>query len=74
MKLSHFIACLNDAVSEGYVKYDVFPFARVKMPKSKTRDLDITLEEFIRIKNLNTCHKNLNRLSIFGDYILHLCN
>ena len=33
MRLTHLKACINEAIRDGLVKYDVHPFAYVKMPK-----------------------------------------
>lgn len=60
MRLTHFKACLNEAIREGLVKYDVHPFAYTKMPKSPARQLDLTIEEFVRIRNLHTRYKKLS--------------
>lgn len=60
MRLTHLKACINEAIREGLVKYDVHPFAYTKMPKSPAKLLDLTIEEFTRIRNLVTRHKKLS--------------
>lgn len=60
MSLAHFKACINDAVKAGLVKYDIHPFAYTKMPKSPAKQLDLVIEDFIRIKNFKTVHKRLS--------------
>lgn len=59
MRLTHLKACINEAIRDGLVKYDVHPFAYTKMPKSPAKQLDLTIEEFIKIKNFDTRHKRL---------------
>lgn len=41
MRLAHLKACINNAIKEGFVKYEINPFAYTKMPKSQARQLDI---------------------------------
>lgn len=60
MRLSHLKACINDAIRDGLVKYDIHPFAYIKMPKSPARQLDLTIEEFVKIKNFETRYKKLS--------------
>lgn len=60
MQLSHFKACINEAIKERLVKYEIHPFTYVKMPKSEIRQIDITLEDFIKIKTLETKHKKIS--------------
>lgn len=60
MRLTHLKACLNEAIREGLVKYEVHPFAYTKMPKSPAKLLDLTIEEFTRIRDLATRHKKLS--------------
>lgn len=59
MRLTHLKACINEAIREGLVKYDVHPFAYTKMPKSAVKQLDITIEEFSKIQSLKTKHKRI---------------
>lgn len=67
MRLTHLKACINEAVRDGVVKYDVHPFAYTKMPKSPAKQLDLTIEEFVKIKNFETKHK---RLGLARDILL----
>lgn len=59
MRLTHLKACINEAIRADLVKYEIHPFAYTKMPKSPAKLLDLTIEEFIRIRELNTRHKKL---------------
>lgn len=59
MRLAHLKARLTEAVREGLVNYDISPFAYVKLPKTAPKQLDITIEEFVKIKNFETVHKRL---------------
>lgn len=60
MRLTHLKACINEAIRAGLVKYEIHPFAYTKMPKSPAKLLDLTIEEFTRIRELNTRHKKLS--------------
>ena len=59
MRLTHLKARINEAIQEGLVKYDVHPFTGIKMPKPGVKLLDITIDEFRRIKDLETPHKRI---------------
>lgn len=60
MRLTHFKARINEAIKDGLVKYDVHPFVYTKMPKPAIKLLDITVEDFNKIKGLETKHKALS--------------
>lgn len=60
MRLTHFKARINEAIKSGLVKYDIHPFIYTKMPKPAIKLLDITVEEFNRIRFLETKHKALS--------------
>lgn len=59
MRLTHLKARINEAIKSGLVKYDIHPFIYTKMPKPAVKLLDITVEEFNRIRSLETKHKAL---------------
>lgn len=59
MRLAHLKACVNEAIKEGFVKYEINPFSYTKMPKSQARLLDITISEFVQIRDLQTSQKKL---------------
>ena len=59
MRLTHLKACINEAIRNGVVKYDVHPFAYTKMPKSAVKQLDISIDEFVKIQSLSTKHKRI---------------
>lgn len=67
MRLTHLKACINEAIKEGLVIYTIHPFAYTKMPRSQAKQLDLTIDEFIRIKNFNSSNK---RLLLAKDMIL----
>lgn len=54
MRLTHFKSCINEAIREGLVKYEIHPFAYMKMPKPGVKLLDITIEEFVMIRDFET--------------------
>lgn len=57
--LSHIKATINAGIKEGVVKYELHPFSNFKMPKSEPRQLDITLKDFIKIKNASFTEKRI---------------
>ena len=67
MRLTQLKSAINEAIRDGFVKYDINPFAYTKMPKSQPRQLDITIEEFQRIANTTFKHK---RLQLGQDFFL----
>lgn len=67
MRLTHLKARINEAIRDGLVKYEVHPFAYVKMPKPAVKMLDITIDEFQKILNFKTRHK---RLTLARDLFL----
>lgn len=60
MKLAHIKARINEAIKDGIVKYEIHPFIHTKMPQSDIKQIDITIDDFIKIKNLQTIHKKLS--------------
>lgn len=73
MRLTHLKARVNEAIQEGLVKYEIHPFTGIKLPKPGVKLLDITIEEFRRIKCLKTVHK---RIGLARDLFLlsfYLC-
>ena len=73
MRLTHLKARINEAVRDGVVKYEVHPFTGIRMPKPGVKLLDITVDEFRRIRNLDTAHK---RVGLARDLFLlsfYLC-
>ena len=59
MRLTHFKARINEAIKSGLVKYDIHPFVYTKMPKPAVKLLDITVDEFNKIRLLETKHRSL---------------
>lgn len=59
MSLAHIKACINEEIKKGNVRYDVFPFAYMKMPKSPSRLLDLQIEDFRKILHLKSKSKKL---------------
>lgn len=53
MRMTHFKAALNEAIDEGLVKYDEHPFKGFTMPQSDAKLMDITVEQFQKIRDLN---------------------
>jgi len=60
MKMAKFKAALKEAVLMGWVKYLIFPFEGYKMRVAENREMDITREEFLKIKNYVSTSKRVN--------------
>lgn len=60
MRLTHLKARINEAIEDGLVKYDVHLFVYTKMSKPAVKLLDITVDDFNKIKGLATRHKALS--------------
>jgi integrase len=65
--LRTFRAIINNAIKEGYAKYEIHPFVYTKMPTSKVRQLDLTVDDFIKIRNLDV---NDKKITIARDLFL----
>lgn len=57
MMMSQLKAVINRGINSGEVKYDIHPFAKKKIPKSPTRELDISLESLNIIRCSNPKEK-----------------
>ena len=57
MHMTRLKAAINEAIDDNIVKYEDHPFKGYTMPQSNPRQMDITVEEFQRIRNLKgvTC-------------------
>lgn len=60
MHMTRFKAAINEAIDDNFVKYEDHPFKGYTMPQSDARQMDITVEEFRRIRNLKTDEYKLN--------------
>ncbi len=60
MQYVHLKAAINEAMDGNLVKYETHPFKKIKVPKSRIRLMDITVDEFIRIREFKTKYKGLN--------------
>lgn len=59
MRLCHLKACINEAIREGIVKYEIHPFAYTKMPRSAIKQVDISIDDFIKIRKFTPTYKRL---------------
>lgn len=59
MRLCHLKACINEAIREGVVKYEIHPFAYTKMPRSAIKQVDISIDDFIKIRKFTPTYKRL---------------
>lgn len=59
MHMKRFKAVINAAKKENIVRYEIDPFAFYNMPESSVRELDITIEEFNKIRNCDVQEKPL---------------
>lgn len=53
IRISHLKAVVNAAILAGIVSYEISPFAGYTSPKSKVRDINLTLEEFIKFRDMD---------------------
>lgn len=60
IRMTHFKAAINEAIDDNFVKYEDHPFKGYTMPQSDPRHMDITVEEFQKIKNLQSTEYKLN--------------
>ena len=60
MHMTRFKAAINEAIDDNFVKYEDHPFKGYTMPQSTPRQMDITVEEFQRIRNLKASEYKLN--------------
>lgn len=59
MRLSHLKAALNEAIENRWVVYEDHPFTGFKMPAPGVRLMDVTVEEFQRIRDLKSVNKRV---------------
>ena len=60
IRMTHFKAAINEAIDDNLVKYEEHPFKGYTMPQSDLRQMDITVEEFQRIRDLKASEYKLN--------------
>lgn len=68
IRLSHIKARVNEAIKYGLIKCEKHPFAYTKLPTSAPKDLDISITDFIKIKDANTDESK--RLTLAKDAFL----
>lgn len=57
--IAHIRAIINRAVSDMYVSYDISPFCSCKSVQAPVRQLDLPVEDFIRIRDVGLEKKKL---------------
>lgn len=62
MRMTHFKAAINELIDDNSLKYEDHPFKGFKMPQSSIRLMDITPDQFQRIKNLNDFDNSKQKL------------
>lgn len=60
LRLTHLKARINDLIKLGLLKTDVHPFAYTKIPAADPKECDLSLEEFILIRDTSVEGKRLN--------------
>lgn len=55
--LAHLKAVINYCITEGWVKYDIHPFAKTEIRTAKRRENIISPEDLCKIKNCNVSNK-----------------
>ena len=59
MRLSQLKAAINEAIENRWVKYDDHPFNGFRMPSPGVRLMDVTVEDFQKIRDLKTTNKRI---------------
>lgn len=59
MRLTYLKAAINEAIDNKWVKYEDHPFAGFRMPASGVRLMDVSVEDFQRIRDLDTRNKRI---------------
>ena len=54
IRLSHIKARVNEAIKYGLIKCEKHPFAYTKLPTSTPKDLDISITDFVKIRDVDT--------------------
>ena len=54
IRLSHVKARVNEAIKYGLIKCEKHPFAYTKLPTSAPKDLDLSIADFIKIRDADT--------------------
>jgi len=57
--IAHIRSIINRAVSDMYVRYDISPFCSCKSVQAPVRQLDLPVEDIIRIRNVSLEKKKL---------------
>lgn len=57
MRLAHLKASINEAIENRWVRYEDHPFTGFKIPKPGVRLMDVTVEEFQRIRDMKVVNK-----------------
>lgn len=73
IRLTHLKARINELINNGVLKPDVHPFRNTKIPSADPKECDLTIEEFLKIKNLVS---ESTRMNLAKDMILlsfYLC-
>lgn len=67
MRMAQLKAAINEAIENRWVKYEDHPFNGFKMPSPGVRLMDVTVEDFQRIRDLKT---NSKRIGFARDMFL----
>lgn len=70
IRMSHLKALLNAAANEGMVEYKIFPFRQYRMPSKSVRDICISKEEFIKLRDAVFEGVSTKRLTVARDLFL----
>ena len=57
MRLAHLKASINEAIENRWVRYEDHPFTGFKIPKPGVRLIDVTIDEFQKIRDLKVVNK-----------------
>lgn len=60
LRLTHLKARINDLIRNGTLKSEIHPFAYTKIPTADPKDCDLTIQEFLKIRNSDIDGKRMN--------------
>lgn len=70
IRMSHLKALLNSAVNDGTVEYKIFPFRNYRMPAKAVRDICISKEELMRLRDASFSGVSERRYTVARDLFM----
>ena len=70
IRMTHLKAIINNAITCGEIEYKIFPFRGYSMPDKNVRDICISKEELIKIRDAEFRGLSARRLSVARDLFM----